>query len=135
MAINKRSFVDDGDILMPMIGTIGNPVIVVKDRDFAIKNVALIKFWKTHISNIFIKNLLQGHFLERYIEEKSKWGTQKFLSLWDIRDISVPLPPIELQNQFAEIVQNTEKTKKIMLSQLAEMERHFGALMQRSFDL
>ena len=42
-AINARSRVDDGDIIMPMIGTIGKPVIVHKDREFAIKNVALIK--------------------------------------------------------------------------------------------
>ncbi len=49
--INRRSFVDDGDILMPMIGTIGKPIIVVKNRDFAIKNVALIKFNKSNVLN------------------------------------------------------------------------------------
>jgi len=42
--INKRSKVDRGDIIMPMIGTIGGPVVVDFDPDFAIKNVALIKF-------------------------------------------------------------------------------------------
>ena len=40
--INQRSKVDYGDILMPMIGTVGNPVIVDLDPQFAIKNVALI---------------------------------------------------------------------------------------------
>lgn len=43
-SINRRSKVDLGDILMPMIGTIGNPIIVKEDKIFAIKNVALIKF-------------------------------------------------------------------------------------------
>lgn len=42
--INQRSKVDKGDILMPMIGTIGNPAIVDVEPTFAIKNVALIKF-------------------------------------------------------------------------------------------
>ena len=41
--INKRSKVDVGDIVMPMIGTIGSPVIIRSKRPFAIKNVALIK--------------------------------------------------------------------------------------------
>ncbi|PZP86566.1 MAG: hypothetical protein DI578_03305, partial [Ectopseudomonas oleovorans] len=41
--INRRSKVDVGDILMPMIGTIGNPAIVRDEPLFAIKNVALIK--------------------------------------------------------------------------------------------
>lgn len=43
--VNKRSKVDQGDILFGMIGTIGNPAIV-KDCNFAIKNVALINFEK-----------------------------------------------------------------------------------------
>ena len=33
-AISKRSAVDEGDLLYAMIGTIGSPVIVKKDRDF-----------------------------------------------------------------------------------------------------
>jgi len=44
--VNQRSLVDDGDIIMPMIGTIGNPIVVKKEREFAIKNVALIKFFQ-----------------------------------------------------------------------------------------
>ena len=42
-AISKRSAVNDGDILYAMIGTIGNPVIVKKEFEFSIKNVALFK--------------------------------------------------------------------------------------------
>jgi len=40
--IIKRSFVENGDILYGMIGTIGSPVIVQTDRKFGIKNVALL---------------------------------------------------------------------------------------------
>jgi type I restriction enzyme M protein len=40
-AINKRFKVDAGDLLMPMIGTIGNPVIADASREYAVKNVAL----------------------------------------------------------------------------------------------
>lgn len=42
--INKRSKVDVHDILMGMIGTIGNLALISKKPDFAIKNVALIKY-------------------------------------------------------------------------------------------
>ena len=33
----QRSYVEDGDILFAMIGSIGNPVLVKKDREFSIK--------------------------------------------------------------------------------------------------
>ena len=52
--INERSKVDIGDIIMPMIGTIGNPYLVEQYTDFAIKNVALIKFNTGKVSNKYI---------------------------------------------------------------------------------
>ena len=59
--INKRSKVDDGDIIMPMIGTIGNPIIVQTNNiyKFCIKNVALIKFIKEATEAGFVN--LKGH--------------------------------------------------------------------------
>lgn len=41
--INQRSEVLNGNIIMPMIGTVGNPVLVNTNKKFAIKNVALFK--------------------------------------------------------------------------------------------
>lgn len=51
--INARSMVDDDDILFAMIGSIGNPVLVKKDSEFCIKNMALFKkFADTDVSMI-----------------------------------------------------------------------------------
>jgi len=133
LSINKRSFVGDGDILMPMIGTIGNPIIVKKDRDFAIKNVALIKFSKGIVNNIYIKNLLGSYFLDNYILKKSRGGTQKFLSLSDIRNIEVPIPDINMQTKFSKLVFETESLKQSMLVQSTELENQFQAFMQKAF--
>lgn len=41
--INKRSLVCIYDIIMPMIGTVGNPAFLTKEPKFAIKNVALLR--------------------------------------------------------------------------------------------
>ena len=90
---------------MPMIGTIGRPVIVNNNHEFAIKNVALIKFNQSIVLNIFVKELLDSHYFDYLIEDSTRGGTQKFISLKNIRNFSIPTPPIELQNQFADIVQ------------------------------
>lgn len=95
--INKRSKVDRGDILMPMIGTIGNPLIVDIEKEFAIKNVALLKFDKLKQDNIFIKEILSSNYFLSIIKEKNRGGTQKFLSLNDIRNISIPIVPEEIK--------------------------------------
>ncbi|HEO63835.1 MAG TPA: restriction endonuclease subunit S [Candidatus Omnitrophica bacterium] len=42
--VSQRSYVDAGDVIMPMIGTIGGACLIKsKEKDFAIKNVALFK--------------------------------------------------------------------------------------------
>lgn len=112
MAINNRSSVDDGDILMPMIGTIGKPVIVNKEFDFAIKNVALIKFYAdTKVTATYIKYLLDSNLFKRYVEKENRGGTQKFLSLGNIRNFQFPLFSIEKQN---EITNELNKVSKII---------------------
>ncbi|MFA6598366.1 MAG: N-6 DNA methylase [Ignavibacteriaceae bacterium] len=110
--INQRSNVDDGDIIMPMIGTIGNPIIVKKDRDFAIKNVALIKFHKDSlVDRSFIKNILASELFQQRFDYFSNGSTQKFISLGFIRNLLIPLPPLEIQK---EIVAEIEGWQKII---------------------
>ena len=133
--INQRSFVDNGDILMPMIGTIGNPVIVDKIRDFAIKNVALIKFYKdSKIDNHFLYYLMKSDSFNHYLKDKNKGGTQKFVSLGIIRKIKIITPPIELQNQFADFVKHIDKLKFTLKQTLEKLENCYHSLMQEYFE-
>ena len=97
--INKRSKVEIGDIIMPMIGTIGNPVINNSKKQFCIKNVALIKFLHTSPRNNYIYFLLSSKIFEEYVKKNNKGGTQKFLSLGLIRDLIIPIPPIAEQEK------------------------------------
>ena len=112
--INKRSKVDKGDIIMPMIGTIGSPVIVDTDIEFAIKNVALIKFTNNNVSNVFIQKVLDSNYFKNVINQTNRGNTQKFISLRDIRNIKIPIVPIKEQNQFADFVAQVDKSKFVV---------------------
>jgi|GEM_PF-118131 len=122
--INKRSKVDVGDVLMPMIGTVGNPIIVNTDKEFAIKNVALIKFKDDSvILNTFIKTLLESDYFGRAVLSKTKGGTQKFISLGDIRKLEFNLPPIELQHRFATFVAQVDKSKFALVKSIKLLKK------------
>ena len=134
-AINARSRVDDGDIIMPMIGTIGKPVIVHKDREFAIKNVALIKFEMSKVVlNIFIQSLLNSSTYSNYILSLNRGGTQKFVSLKTIRNLPIILPPLALQKQFAEKIQAIEAQKELVKKSIAETQQLLDSRMDYYFD-
>lgn len=133
--INQRSFVDDGDILMPMIGTIGGAIIVKKDRDFAIKNVALIKFNKENsiVDRKFILNVLNSDSMNEFFNSIKKGGTQNFISLGLIRKIPTIIPPLKLQNEFALFVEQVDKLKFTVQKSLEETQTLFDSLMQKYF--
>ncbi|ELA9340951.1 restriction endonuclease subunit S [Vibrio parahaemolyticus] len=110
--ISKRSAVDDGDILYAMIGTIGNPVIVQGDRDFSIKNVALFKFSKSQVFNRFFYHLLGSSLVAQQFEKNARGGTQKFVSLGNIRALQIPLPPLDEQKRIAAILDKADAIRQ-----------------------
>lgn len=131
--INKRSKVDQGDILMPMIGTIGNPIIVDSEPNFAIKNVALIKFSRNKVSNVYIHTLLNGPYFDAVSRKKNRGGTQKFMSLGDIRGIDIPLANHEDQIAFERRVLDIKLLKEKLEKSNVGVEQMFSSLQQRAF--
>ncbi len=131
--IAQRSKVDCGDIVMPMIGTIGHPVIVDTEKEFAIKNVALIKFCGSSYSNVFIKAILDSDYFKRTIEGSNRGGTQKFIALGDIRRIRIPTVPFELQNEFAAFIEQLDKSKVTIRKSIEKLELLYKALLQEYF--
>ena len=126
---------DCGDIVMPMIGTIGHAVIVDTDTPFAIKNVALIKFNGCVFSNIFIRTILESDYFNYVVNLSSRGATQKFIALSDIRQLPIPVVPIELQNQFADFVKAVEKSKSTIRRSLTTLETLKKSLMQEYFSV
>lgn len=135
--INKRSKVDNGDIIMPMIGTIGNPIIAHIDgtHKFCIKNVALIKFLAdSTVNNMFIVNLMRCSSFSSYLLNQNKGGTQKFVALGAIRKLPIPLPPLSLQQLFAQRIEQIEREKSEVQKSIQDLETLLASRMQYWFE-
>ena len=123
--INQRSLVEDDDILLAMIGSIGNPVKVKKDREFAIKNMALVKSEpNSHINMDYVLLLLQ--YMQIKFKYDSSGGVQNFVSLTYLREFQVPLPPIEEQQRIV------DRINKLMeqIDEYARMEQQLICLKE-----
>jgi type I restriction enzyme S subunit len=131
--INQRSKVDLGDIIMPMIGTIGNPCIVTEEPNYAIKNVALIKFMNNELNNVYVKQLLDSHYLQYILGKNGRGGTQKFLSLSDIRNMKIPVADSRLQEKFCIIEKEIRIKKELYEISIRKLEAYFQTLLQRAF--
>lgn len=91
--INKRSKVEQFDILFGMIGTVGNPQIVFqKEINFAIKNVGLFKLDGNLELAFWIKNYLCSNEFNIYKFKQQSGTTQQFVSLGFLRKIPILVP-------------------------------------------
>ena len=134
--VNKRSKVDHKDILMPMIGTIGNPVYIedIKPK-FAIKNVALIKSKKNSPNQIYIKSLLENKLFLKYINKVSRGGTQKFLGLSDIRKFPIPILKEHVENKIVDSINKIIELKKKYLLDLTKRKKLIKSIQQQVFEV
>ncbi|MDD6645998.1 MAG: restriction endonuclease subunit S [Oscillospiraceae bacterium] len=132
--INMRSAVDDGDILFAMIGTIGNPVLVKKDREFCIKNMALFKAIGQNLLHMeYFLLYLQN---EQYVmKKKASGGVQSFVSLRFLRNYLLPLPPLAEQKRIVakieELLPYIDRYEKAW-NRLEDLNKRFPADMQKS---
>jgi len=121
ISINQRSKVDIGDILFAMIGTVGNPVIVDTEKEFAIKNVALFKEVKnTKLLNKYLKEILEYKIVKEQLDLEQKGSNRTFVSLSILRNLKIPLPPLDIQKQ---IVKECQKVDDEVLEANNEIEK------------
>lgn len=133
----KRSNVTRGDVVMPMIGTIGNAAIVKTDRPFAIKNVAL---FKTSEDSFLDKKYL-AYFIDSLTNKDqffliSKGGVQSFVSLTTLRNMKVIFPVKAEQKAIANYLdkacQQIDKTLEIKQQQIELLEKYRQSIIHEA---
>jgi type I restriction enzyme S subunit len=122
-----------------VIATMGEPniraCIVPKHVNVAVNKADCVLFRvNPKLSNpYYISHLLN---LEGFLFLATSFihgQTRARISSGQIAKISIPVPPLELQTQFAQIVEKTEALKTQYQQSLQELENLYGSLSQKAF--
>ena len=130
--INKRSKVDKNDILMGMIGTIGNIALVRETPDFAIKNVALIK----DIGDVYYRYLyhcLQSNSVAHQLDDNLDGGTQKFIALNKIRELVIPVPSEHEQHKIGDYMESLDNLITLHQRELDKLVNIKKSMLEKMF--
>lgn len=123
LRIAKRVVPKKGDILISCSGTIGRCCSVPDSLQLQmVRSVALIRF-KEVINPIFAEYMITSDYLQEQINSSKTMSSQANLFQGKIRKLKGFLPPTELQNQFADFVEQVNKSRFDIKKSITELER------------
>lgn len=117
-----------------MIGRYGPPIFQILKGIEGSFNVALMKATPKMGNREFIRQFLKQDCLLEYLEGLSKrTAGQDGIQMDKLKAYPFPYPPMELQEQFAAFVEQTDKSKLAVQKGLQELEILKKSLMQQYF--
>ena len=119
-----------GTLCITIAANIAKTAILTFDACFPDSVVGFSANDKTN--NIFIHYWFG--FFQQILESQAPESAQKNINLQILSDLKIIVPPIELQNQFADFVKQTDKSKLAIQKNLEKLEILKKSLMQKYFD-
>ncbi|MBZ9632196.1 restriction endonuclease subunit S [Salegentibacter sp. LM13S] len=137
-SINKRSNVEIGDVLFAMIGTIGNPVLIKEEPNYAIKNVALFKKKDVNQDSKFLTYYLGFEKTIEKMTSEARGATQKFVGLTYLRDFKIPLPSLPEQISIVAkldgLFEKIDRAIGLLKENIAHTDDLMGSMLDGLFD-
>ena len=119
--INERSLVEQWDVLMSMIGTVGEVAVVKDHPNYAIKNVALFKCGGSELKGKWLAYYLRSSDAQGHMSGNQKGSSQQFLSLNQLRSLPIPITDerymqrvIDILSAYDELIENNQKQIKLL---------------------
>lgn len=116
--MDNNHSIEEGDLLMTIVGSIGRSAIVGEETDFALqRSIALIRT-NNRVSTRFLKSVTDSKRFHRQSDSRSRATAQGGLYLEALNKIKVPVPPLSEQHKIATVLftvdQAIEKTERVI---------------------
>jgi type I restriction enzyme S subunit len=129
----KRTKVQSGDVLLSITADLGRSAVVPEGIGTAFINQHLSILRTTALVPRFLSAYFSSPAGQRQVLGRNRQAVKAGLNFDDIRSFLVPLPPIDLQREFARRVGVVEKLKAVQRASLAKLDALFASLQHRSF--
>ena len=130
----KRFSIYAGDIIVSCRGTIGEIFQVPNNAPLGIMHPSIMKIRldNSKYNPIFFKFMLSDYMDIEKIKSKGS-GVKMAITASELGKIEFPLPPLSLQNEFADFVAQVDKSQLAIQKSLEELETLKKSLMQEYF--
>ena len=104
----KSRIVKKGDLILSNSMSFGRPYIVNQEGCIH-DGWILISDYQTNYSTDFLYYLLMSNKVQKYMRDNVVSGTVQNLNIDIVKNIEIPLPPLEVQKRIVEVLDNFEK--------------------------
>jgi type I restriction enzyme S subunit len=118
-------------IVIAIVGATIGATAILKIDVYATDSIIGITADKTRTNEIFLEFTLR--FWKPVLLRIAPEAARANINLEILNKLKFPVPPIDLQNQFAQIVDKTEALKTQYQKSLREFENLYGSLSQKAF--
>ena len=108
---NSTCTFDTSNVLYSKLRPYLNKVVIPDRCGYATSELVPLKPVSTKINREYLAFMLRSDEFVNMINEKVAGAKMPRVSMGDFRKFDVPVPPIELQNQFADFVKQVDKSK------------------------
>ena len=130
--LSKSRMVHEGDFLLTNSMSFGKPYIL-KTEGCIHDGWLVLSPKDKRMSADFFYSLLSTGALYREFSKKAAGAVVKNLNTKLVSQILVPVPPLDLQQRFAAIVESVERQKARQRAHLADLDTLFASLQSRAF--
>lgn len=130
---NSTCVFDDSTVLYSKLRPYLNKVVIPNRCGYATSELVPLKPNSSKLNREYLAYMLRSDEFVTMISEKVAGAKMPRVSMNDFRDFEVPIPPIELQNEFAAFVEQTDKSKFDVQQSLEKLEILKKSLMQQYF--
>ena len=130
----KKIAPQKNDILLAKNGTTGIAALVDKEEIFDIYvSLAILRLKKEYNSKYILEGINSIEANQQFKRSLKGIGVPN-LHLKEIKKVKIPVPPIELQNKFAERMEKIEKLSFEIEKSIKEAENLYNNLISKYFD-
>ena len=124
-----------GDILVTARGTLGQCYIIKPEDKFYFQDgmISWVHTSEAEINPVYVSYLFDSQSIRQQIDRVVSGTTVAYLSIAQLSNFDILLPAIELQNQFADFVAITDKSKYAVRQSIAKLPTLKEKPMQNYF--
>jgi len=129
---NKRTNLERGDVLLTIVGTIGRAAIVSNEKNITLqRSVAVLKPLDI-VTSEYLVEAIKSDDVVKQLNKRAKGVAQKGIYLNDLKELLIPVPPIELQNQFSEFVKQIHNQKDQLEEGISSLQIMFAKIINQN---